>query len=199
MTTSSASPKKAVRKAAPRKRSATAKRPAAKKVPAVKPVSVLIVGAGFAGLGMAIRLKQAGIDDFVILERANAVGGTWRDNQYPGAACDIPSNLYSYSFAPNPNWSRSFSGSEEILGYIHHLVAEFKLESHIRFEKNVEDLSFDEKKGVWTATTDKGEKFAGRAAVMAQGPLSNCSFPAITGIEDFKAVSYTHLTLPTKA
>ena len=110
MTTSSASPKKAVRKAAPRKRSATGKRPAAKKVPAVKPVSVLIVGAGFAGLGMAIRLKQAGIDNFVILERANAVGGTWRDNQYPGAACDIPSNLYSYSFAPNPNWSRSFSG-----------------------------------------------------------------------------------------
>ncbi len=186
MTTSSASPKKAPRKAATRKRSATGKRPAAKKAPAVKPAAVLIVGAGFAGLGMAIRLKQAGIDNFVILERANAVGGTWRDNQYPGAACDIPSNLYSYSFAPNPNWSRSFSGSEEILGYIHHLVAEFKLESHIRFEKNVEDLSFDEKKGVWTATTDKGEKFAGRAAVMAQGPLSNCSFPAITGIEDFK-------------
>ena len=185
MTTSSASPKKAPRKAATRKRSATGKRPAAKKAPAVKPAAVLIVGAGFAGLGMAIRLKQAGIEDIVILERANAVGGTWRDNQYPGAACDIPSNLYSYSFAPNPNWSRSFSGSEEILGYIHHLVAEFGLESHIRFEKNVEDLSFDEKKGIWTATTDKGEQFAGRAAVMAQGPLSNCSFPAITGIEDF--------------
>jgi len=99
MTTSSASPKKAPRKVATRKRAATAKRPAATKKSALKPASVLIVGAGFAGLGMAIRLKQAGIEDFVILERANAVGGTWRDNQYPGAACDIPSNLYSYSFA----------------------------------------------------------------------------------------------------
>ena len=71
---------------------------------------VVVIGAGFAGLGMAIRLQQAGINDIVILERSTEVGGTWRDNQYPGAACDIPSNLYSYSFAQNPNWSRSFSG-----------------------------------------------------------------------------------------
>lgn len=191
MTESTAKKKPAPRKVATRKRATAAKKAAAKRKPArntqpVKPVSVLIVGAGFAGLGMAIRLKQAGIDDFVILERASAVGGTWRDNQYPGAACDIPSNLYSYSFAPNPDWSRSFSGSEEILGYIHHLVAEFDLEKHIRFEKNVADLSFDEKSGMWTATTDKKETFAGRAAIMAQGPLSNCSFPAITGIDDFQ-------------
>ncbi|MZR62731.1 NAD(P)/FAD-dependent oxidoreductase [Alcanivorax sp. DP30] len=176
--------KSAAKKAATARKAAARKAPA-KRAPAVTPVSVLIVGAGFAGLGMAIRLKQAGIDDFVILERGNAVGGTWRDNQYPGAACDIPSNLYSYSFAPNPNWSRSFSGSQEILDYIHHLVAEFDLEKHIRFEKNVADLSFDEKTGVWTATTDKKERFAGRAAIMAQGPLSNCSFPNITGIDDF--------------
>ena len=94
MTTSSASPKKAPRKAATRKRPTTGKRATVKKTPAVKPAAVLIVGAGFAGLGMAIRLKQAGIKDIVILERASAVGGTWRDNQYPGAACDIPSNLY---------------------------------------------------------------------------------------------------------
>ncbi|WP_197464982.1 NAD(P)-binding protein, partial [Alcanivorax sp. HI0003] len=132
MTEPTAKKKPAPRKAATRKRApaakkATAARKPARKTPSVKPVSVLIVGAGFAGLGMAIRLKQAGINDFVILERGNAVGGTWRDNQYPGAACDIPSNLYSYSFAPNPDWSRSFSGSQEILGYIHHLVAEFDL------------------------------------------------------------------------
>ena len=176
--------KSAVKKAATARKAAARKAPG-KRAAAVTPVSVLIVGAGFAGLGMAIRLKQAGIDDFVILERGNAVGGTWRDNQYPGAACDIPSNLYSYSFAPNPNWSRSFSGSQEILDYIHHLVAEFDLEKHIRFEKNVADLSFDENKGVWTATTDKKERFAGRAAILAQGPLSNCSFPNIAGIDDF--------------
>src|SRR5690606_634207 len=100
-----------VKKAAPRKKARRAEKPAISAVQ--KPASVLIVGAGFAGLGTAIRLQQAGIRDIVILERAAAVGGTWRDNTYPGAACDIPSNLYSYSFAQNPDWSRSFSGSGE--------------------------------------------------------------------------------------
>lgn len=180
--------KKTVRKrAASGKTAAAKKKPATRKQPPAAPlVSVLIVGAGFAGIGMAIRLKQAGIEDFVILERDSAVGGTWRDNQYPGAACDIPSNLYSYSFAPNPNWSRSFSGSQEILDYIHHMVAEFDLEPHIRFEKNVAELRFDEKKGIWTATTDSKEKFTGRSVLMAQGPLSSHGFPNITGIDDFQ-------------
>src|SRR5271156_65661 len=81
---------------------------------------ILIIGAGFAGLGMAIRLKQAGIDDFTILEGAERLGGTWRDNTYPGIACDIPSHLYSYSFEPNPNWSRLFAPQEEILAYLEH-------------------------------------------------------------------------------
>lgn len=84
--------------------------------------SVLIIGAGFAGLGTAIQLLKRGIDDFVILERAGEVGGTWRDNSYPGAACDIPSLLYSYSFEPNPDWSRAYSGSSEILAYIKAMV-----------------------------------------------------------------------------
>src|SRR3970282_269847 len=108
-------------------------------------VNTLIIGAGFAGLGSAIRLKQAGLNDIVILERGSEVGGTWRDNTYPGAACDIPSNLYSYSFAQNPNWSRGFSGSPEILEYIHYLVNNFKLNDLIKFNQNVESLSFDEK------------------------------------------------------
>ena len=129
----------------------------ARKATAEKIHDSFIVGAGISGIAAAIKLKREGYNDFKIIEKADRVGGTWRENTYPGCGCDVPSSLYSYSFAPNPNWSRSFSGSEEILGYIHHLVAEFKLESHIRFEKHVEDLSFDEKKGVWTATTDKGE------------------------------------------
>src|SRR4051812_26952291 len=95
-------------------------------------VNTLIIGAGFAGLGSAIRLKQAGLNDIVILERGSQVGGTWRDNTYPGAACDIPSNLYSYSFAQNPNWSRGFSGSPEILEYVHYLVNNFKLNDLIK-------------------------------------------------------------------
>jgi cation diffusion facilitator CzcD-associated flavoprotein CzcO len=157
----------------------------AKSKAAHKPASVLIIGAGFAGLGMAIRLQQAGITDIVILERANEVGGTWRDNQYPGAACDIPSNLYSYSFAPNPNWSRSFSGSREILSYVHYLVKSFNLDRYIRFGKNVDDVAFDEQEGLWKATTSEGEVFSGRAAVMAQGPLSNAGFPDIEGIDQY--------------
>ena len=175
-TAKKASAKAAVKKA-PAKKAASKKSAAERKT---KPASVVIVGAGFAGLGMAIRLKQAGVNDFVILERGDRVGGTWRDNTYPGAACDIPSNLYSYSFAPNPEWSRSFSGSNEILDYIHYLVDEFDLEKHIRFNCNVTDLSFQEKAGLWEATV------RGRTAVMAQGPLSNASFPNIEGLEEFE-------------
>ena len=146
---------------------------------------VLIIGAGFAGLGMAIRLKQAGINNIVILERGETVGGTWRDNQYPGAACDIPSNLYSYSFAPNPEWSRSYSGSQEILEYINGLVREFNLVSLIRFKQNVESLRFQDDKGIWTAKTQEGVQYQARAVVQSSGPLSNCSFPAMRGISEY--------------
>lgn len=192
-----ASKSTAVKKAPARKvaakktavKKAVARKPAVKKANAKsadKPASVLIVGAGFAGLGMAIRLKQAGVEDFVILERANEVGGTWRDNTYPGAACDIPSNLYSYSFAPNPHWSRSFSGSAEILEYIHHLVTSFGLKKHIRFNQNVTALEFDENSGLWTASVEGGRTVRARTAVMAQGPLSNASLPNIDGIDSFR-------------
>ncbi len=149
-------------------------------------VNTLIIGAGFAGLGSAIRLKQAGLNDFVILERGTKVGGTWRDNNYPGAACDIPSNLYSYSFAQNPNWSRGFSGSNEILDYINHLVSNFNLGELIRFNQNVSSLSFDEATGLWTVSLSDGNFYHARTVIAAQGPLSNFSFPKIDGIENFK-------------
>ncbi|TVP59076.1 MAG: NAD(P)/FAD-dependent oxidoreductase [Halomonadaceae bacterium] len=152
--------------------------------------AVIIIGAGFAGLGMAIRLKQAGIRDIIILERSDrGVGGTWRDNTYPGAACDIPSNLYSFSFAPNPNWSSSFSRSGEILDYIYHLVEKFDLGGYLRLQENVTGIAYDEAAGHWSATTDhQGEarQYQGRTVVMAQGPLSNASFPAIPGIDRFQ-------------
>jgi cation diffusion facilitator CzcD-associated flavoprotein CzcO len=149
-------------------------------------VNTLIIGAGFAGLGSAIRLKQAGLHDFVILERGTQVGGTWRDNNYPGAACDIPSNLYSYSFAQNPNWSRGFSGSPEILEYIHYLVSNFGLSESIRFKQNVEGLVFDETTGLWTINLTDGNYYQARTVIGAQGPLSNFSLPKIAGIENFK-------------
>ncbi|MCC2656804.1 MAG: monooxygenase [Panacagrimonas sp.] len=154
--------------------------------PSQKMVDVLIVGAGFAGLGTAIRLRQAGVHNVVILERGTEVGGTWRDNQYPGAACDIVSNLYSYSFAQNPDWSRSFSGSGEILGYIRQLVKRFDLERLIRFGQNVTGMVFDEPAGIWNVNTADGQTHRARAVVMCQGPLSNSSWPKIPGLETYR-------------
>ncbi|MHB1711376.1 MAG: flavin-containing monooxygenase, partial [Acidimicrobiales bacterium] len=149
-------------------------------------LTALVVGAGFAGLGTAVRLRQAGIEDFVVLERSDRVGGTWRDNTYPGAACDIPSLLYSLSFAPNPNWSETFSGHEEIQAYIERLVEDFDLARHLRFGQDVAGLAFDEGAGTWTATTTSGETHTARTAIVAPGPLSNASFPAMRGIESYR-------------
>ena len=149
-------------------------------------IAVAVIGAGFAGIGAAIKLKQKGIDDFVVFERGDRVGGTWRDNTYPGAACDIPSHLYSYSFAPNPEWSHTYSGSAEILDYIDEMVASFGVAEHIRFRREVVGLSYDEASGEWTV------RFAGRrravkarSVIMAAGPLANPSFPDLRGIDDF--------------
>ncbi|MDR3418516.1 MAG: NAD(P)/FAD-dependent oxidoreductase [Nevskia sp.] len=152
---------------------------------AQRPVAVLIVGAGFSGLCMAIRLRQAGIHDLAILERAHEVGGTWRDNTYPGAACDVPSNLYSYSFAPNPDWSRSFSGCDEIQAYTRELVRRYELRPLIRFGHEVTGLQFDAEQGVWNVAVEGRGTIHARTVVMAPGPLSTPSYPDIPGIDSF--------------
>ena len=149
-------------------------------------VSTAIVGAGFAGLGMAVRLVQAGIEDFVILERGDRVGGTWRDNTYPGAACDIPSLLYSYSFVQNPGWTRAYSGSAEILDYIDDIVEQFGLARFIRFGVTVEALTFDETSGTWDISTSGGDDVVARTVTLASGPLANASLPDIKGIETYE-------------
>ncbi len=151
-----------------------------------QPLDVAIIGGGFAGIGAAIRLKQKGVDNFVILERGEAVGGTWRDNTYPGAACDIPSRLYSYSFAPNPDWSHTYSGSAEILGYIESMVDEFALRPYLRFGHTVTGVVFDEKAGVWNVSVDGHPTVTARTIVLASGPLANASLPSIRGIETFE-------------
>lgn len=110
-------------------------------------LTVAIIGAGFAGIGAAIRLQHQGITDFVIYERDTRVGGTWRDNTYPGAACDIPSRLYSYSFAPNPDWSHTYSASGEILQYIERMVESAGLAAQIRFEHTVTGVVYDQAAG----------------------------------------------------
>jgi cation diffusion facilitator CzcD-associated flavoprotein CzcO len=146
---------------------------------------VIVIGAGFSGLGAAIKLTEAGVDDVVILERADEVGGTWRDNTYPGAACDIPSVMYSFSFAPNPRWSRVYSGGPEILGYLRHLADWFALRPRIRFGTTVTGLAFDEGAGTWEVSTDR-ETYTARAVVLAGGPLSTPGWPAIPGRETYE-------------
>jgi cation diffusion facilitator CzcD-associated flavoprotein CzcO len=151
---------------------------------------VLIVGTGFAGLGMGIRLKQAGFHDFTILEQAGGVGGTWRDNHYPGAECDIPSYLYSFSFEPNPRWSRSFGGQAEILAYLDHCTDKYGLRPHIRFNAQVTRASFDERTGLWTVGTSDGQTLRARALVSGCGGLSRPSYPEIPGLSSFEGKTF---------
>ena len=149
-------------------------------------LDVAIIGAGFAGIGAAIRLKDRGVTNFAIFERDVRVGGTWRDNTYPGAACDIPSRLYSFGFAPNPQWSHTYSGSPEILQYIDHLVETFDVAPHIRFEQTVTGLVYDQDAGEWTVQLKDREPVRARAVIMASGPLANASLPRIVGIETYE-------------
>src|SRR5436309_8840435 len=109
-----------------------------------RPVSVAIVGAGFGGVAAAIALRRRGIEDITILERADRIGGTWRANTYPGLACDVPSHLYSYSFAPNPGWSRRYSPGPEIQRYLEDTARRFDVERHIRFGAEVQRAEWDD-------------------------------------------------------
>jgi len=146
----------------------------------------LIIGAGFTGIGAAIKLTEAGVDDFVILERAGRVGGTWRDNTYPGAACDIPSLLYSFSFVHNPAWSRAYSPADEICKHIEDMVSDFGLEPKVQFGVEVNALEFDEDKGVWTVKAHGRKSFQARTVVLASGPLPDHDWPAIRGLDTYE-------------
>ena len=146
----------------------------------------LIVGTGFTGIGAAIKLAQSGVDDFVIVERDDRVGGTWRDNTYPGAACDIPSLLYSFSFAQNPDWSRAYSPAGEIRGHIEDLVDEFDLRRRIQFGVEVNGLHFDEAVGTWTVDTTGRKRFTARTVVLASGPLPDHKLPDIRGVDTYE-------------
>ena len=146
----------------------------------------IIVGAGFSGLCMAIKLKEAGMNNFVILERNEHIGGTWYDNKYPGAACDVESHLYSFSFAPNPDWSRQFSPQEEILHYIEYCAERYQLTPHIRLHMNITSAVYNEQDATWTVTAANGDIFTTRVLVTCSGGLSEPSLPAIKGIDSFQ-------------
>ena len=145
----------------------------------------VIVGAGFSGIGMAVCLLRDGERDFVLLERADEVGGTWRDNTYPGCRCDVPSHLYSFSFAPNPNWSSTFSSQPEILEYLRDVARRFGVIEHVRFNSELQGAEWDEERSCWRLNTSQGRMTAD-VLVCGQGPLSEPKLPEIPGIERFE-------------
>ncbi|MDP3713806.1 MAG: NAD(P)/FAD-dependent oxidoreductase [Mycobacteriales bacterium] len=156
-------------------------------------VRVAIIGSGFAGIALAVRLKQAGEHDFVVLERAGDVGGTWRDNTYPGCACDVPSNLYSFSFAPNPNWSRAFSPQAEIHDYIRRTAHEFGVFPHIVFHAEVTEATWLDEQQRWEIVTPAGTVQAS-VLVSGAGPLSEPAYPDLPGLDTFAGTSFHSAT-----
>ena len=150
---------------------------------------VLIVGAGISGIGLGIRLREAGFDNFVILEKAADLGGTWRDNTYPGCACDIPSNLYSFSFAPNPRWSRAFSQQAELHRYLRDTAVRFGVMPHIVFDAEVLGATWMEDDQEWEIETRAGT-IRSQFLISGAGPLSEPSYPDVPGIEDFQGTMF---------
>ena len=146
---------------------------------------VLIVGAGISGIGLGIRLREAGFGNFVILEKAADLGGTWRDNTYPGCACDVPSALYSYSFAQKPDWSRAFAGQAEILDYVRDTAQRHTIPDYIRFNQAVERAQWRESKNLWEVQT--GDRlYLARTIVACSGYLHEPIIPNIPGLKDFQ-------------
>ncbi len=148
-------------------------------------LDVVIVGAGFAGIGMAIRLKQRGFRNFVLLERANEVGGTWRDNAYPGCACDIPSMLYSFSFEPHAGWTRTYPAREEIWAYLRRCVERYGLGPHLRLGTELVEAAYDQEEALWRVRTSDGATIEARALVWATGFLNRANVPDLDGLASF--------------
>ncbi len=152
-------------------------------------VRVAVIGSGFAGLAMAIRLKQEGIEDFVVLERAGEVGGTWRDNTYPGSSCDVPSALYSFSFAPNPGWSSSFSPQPEIQRYLRDCTRRFGLHRHLRCHHEVLDARWDGDAMRWVIETSQ-RRLTASVLVSGAGQLSEPAVPELPGLDRFEGAAF---------
>jgi len=157
--------------------------------PGTQHVRIAIVGSGFSGLGLAIRLRRQGMHDFVVLERGDDVGGTWRDNTYPGCACDVPSHLYSFSFAPNPEWSRTFSAQPEIWAYLRRCARDFGVLPHIRFRHEVTEARWDEAAQRWQVDTTGG-RLTAQFLVAAQGGLSEPALPDVEGLGSFRGHAF---------
>ena len=151
---------------------------------------VVIIGAGFGGVGMAIALKRQGVGNFLVLEKGQDVGGVWRDNTYPGAACDVPSHLYSFSFDPNPSWTRTFAAQAEIHDYLRRSAAKFGILPHIKFGAEVAYAEYDEDHSWWTVTLTDGTSLQTSLLVSAVGQLSRPALPHVAGIDRLRIPAF---------
>jgi cation diffusion facilitator CzcD-associated flavoprotein CzcO len=151
-------------------------------------VETIIIGTGFAGLGLAAKLIEAGRSDLILLEKADALGGTWRENTYPGAECDVPSALYSYSFAPNPTWDFKWAKQKQILQYMNDFADEFGVRPHIRYQAKVAQAEWAQ--GVWRVTLENGETLSARFLVSAVGQLHHPRIPDFDGLADYKGPAF---------
>jgi cation diffusion facilitator CzcD-associated flavoprotein CzcO len=153
-------------------------------------VEVLIIGAGFSGICMGIKLREAGVNSFLIIEKSADIGGTWWDNRYPGCACDIPSHLYSFSFEPSTEWTRMYPGQQEIHAYLKRVVERHELAPNIRLNTRFCEAAWDETTGEWLATTQDGLRIRAHVLVSGMGALHVPRYPEIKGIERFKAPAF---------
>ena len=156
--------------------------------PTARAPRIAILGAGMSGILSAIKLREAGLDDLVIYEKAERVGGTWRENTYPGVGCDVPSHLYSYSFAPNPDWSHRFSPGDEIQAYFERVARENGVEERVRFGEEITQLAFED--GRWRIETSKGRRDAADFVIAATGVLHHPKLPDIAGLDDFDGAMF---------
>ncbi len=153
-------------------------------------VEVAIIGTGFSGLCLAIKLKEAGIEDFVVFEKEADVGGVWRDNTYPGCACDIPSHLYSFSFELNSEWSRLYPSQAELRVYLQHCADKYGVRKHVRFRTEVASAAFDAATGCWTVQTTDGQTLRARSLVNGAGALSRPGLPDVPGLDRFQGAKF---------
>ena len=151
---------------------------------------IAIIGTGFGGIGLAIRLKKAGFSNFILFEKAGDVGGVWRDNTYPGAACDVPSHLYSFSFEQDLGWLNRYGKAAEIHQYLRHCTDKYDLRPHILFNTEITAASFDDTTGLWTLQTSQGETCQANVMVAAVGQLNRPAYPRLTGMDSFAGKSF---------
>ncbi|MEA2754438.1 MAG: hypothetical protein QOJ54_727 [Aliidongia sp.] len=153
-------------------------------------LDIAILGAGVAGLCMAIRLRKAGFTRFAIFEKADGIGGTWRDNSYPGSGCDVPSHLYRFSFEPKSDWSRAYAEQPEILRYLAHCVEKYRLSAHLRLNTEIAAARFDEAAGLWHLTTLAGKAITARVLISGLGQLNRPCWPEIPGLDNFAGIKF---------